>query len=164
MITFSFHPWRTSWTTVYIIFSHNVKNHSKSNWHISYTGCSSASWTLRCKQCSVANFTFAHCASRGFKCDADGFWLVHVKLKVECKKHEKLIIEEKQRFVSIFDAITHFDAMGKILWWHQVRGGPTKIHGTKSEITLSWCTALWHRKEFGATAICFREYSSWFNI
>ena len=30
------------WTTVYIIFSNNVKNHSKSNWHISYTGFSSA--------------------------------------------------------------------------------------------------------------------------
>ena len=41
--------------------------------------------------------------------------MVHVKLKVECKKHEKLIKEEMQRFVSVFDAITFFDAMGKIL-------------------------------------------------
>ena len=55
------------------------------------------------------------CARRGFKCDADGFWLVHAKLKVECKKHEKLVKEEMQRFVSFFDAISYFDAMGKIL-------------------------------------------------
>ena len=41
--------------------------------------------------------------------------MVHVKLKVECKKHEMLIIEEMQWFVSVFDAITYFDAMGKIL-------------------------------------------------
>ena len=42
--------------------------------------------------------------------------MVHVKLKVECKKHEKLIKEEMQSFfLSVFDAITYFDVMGKIL-------------------------------------------------
>ena len=66
---------------------------------------------MLCRKLYICTF----CARRGFKCDADGFWLVHVKLKVECKKHEKLIKEEMQRFVSVFDAITYFDAMGKIL-------------------------------------------------
>ena len=53
------------WTTVYIIFSNNVKNHSKSNWHISYTGFSSAlyiaAYSAQCAVCKVR----CHCIFYG---------------------------------------------------------------------------------------------------